>query len=427
MRQDDCGADLTFVNGQSQMESWESNFNARIVSRYSIRAGGQSLSRLCERPAPSVITTIGMKKSSATKLPPRNTSRPRTKRPRLSRFAQSLLREWIKLDLSMKNASAVVAVSGGADSVALLLSLDELIQADKLKIEILVAHLNHRLRGKASEADARWVASLAKKLGHKASIGSVDVKRRAAKTGDNLEQAARRARYEFLVQKAGAVGAGAGARLVLTAHTMDDQAETVLLNLLRGSGSSGLGGVEPVRPISADSKILLARPLLSWAERQDTENYCREQSVEFRTDEMNVDEKFVRVRVRRQLVPLMQTFNPKLVAGLTRTAELLREDSSALDRAALMLLELSQGSASGVVEETGTGLKLDLLVAAPSALRRRALRLWIEHCRGDLKRLERVHIVALEGLLLGDRGGRVIELPGGARVSRKRGLLHYIG
>jgi len=104
----------------------------------------------------------------------------------LSRFAQSLLREWMKLDLSIKNANAVVAVSGGADSVALLLSLNELIQADKLKIEILVAHLNHRLRGKASEADARWVASLAKRLGRKAAIGSIDVKRRAAKTSDNL-------------------------------------------------------------------------------------------------------------------------------------------------------------------------------------------------------------------------------------------------
>src|SRR5258708_10722642 len=341
MRQDDCDGDLTFVNGQSQMESWESNFNARIVSRYSIRAVGQSLSRLCERPAPSAVTTIGMKKSSATKLPSRNTSRPRTKRPRLSRFAQSLLREWIKLDLSMKNARAVIAVSGGADSVALLLSLNELIQADKLKVEILVAHLNHRLRGKASEADARWVASLAKKLGHKAAIGSVDVKRRAAKTGDNLEQAARRARYEFLVQKAVAVGAG----LILTAHTMDDQAETVLLNLLRGSGSSGLGGVEPVRPISAASKILRSRPLLSWAERQDTENYCREQSVEFRTDEMNVDEKFVRVRVRRQLVPLMQTFNPKLVAGGSPTTKQFRERTRGFHLALALCLLWMTGAA----------------------------------------------------------------------------------
>lgn len=95
----------------------------------------------------------------------------------------------------------MIAVSGGADSVALLLSLDELIKTGRLEIEVLVAHLNHRLRGKASDADARWVASLAKRLGHKATIGSVDVKGRAAKTGDNLEQAARRARYEFLVDR----------------------------------------------------------------------------------------------------------------------------------------------------------------------------------------------------------------------------------
>jgi tRNA(Ile)-lysidine synthase len=204
---------------------------------------------------------------------------------------------------------------------------------------------------------------------------------------------------------------------------MDDQAETVLLNLLRGSGSSGLGGIEPVRPVAAESEVLLARPLLSWAQRPDTEGYCREQAVEFRTDLMNINEKFARVRVRRQLLPLMQTFNPKLVAGLARTAEILREDSGALDGGAARLLELSlEPDLDG---QTSGSLRFDLLAEAPPALRRRALRLWIERCRGDLKRVERVHIVALERLLLGDRGGRVIELPGGARVSRKRGLLKY--
>ncbi len=345
--------------------------------------------------------------------------------PKLSQFAQSLLREWKRLNLPMTNASLVAAVSGGADSVALLLALDELIKSGRLKLEVLVAHLNHRLRGKAGDADARWVALLAKRLGYAVAVGSVDVKRRAAKTGDNLEQAGRKARYEFLENKARTTRAN----MVLTAHTMDDQAETVLLNLLRGSGSSGLGGVEPLRPIAAGSEILLGRPLLSWAQRQDTENYCRQQAVEFRTDEMNLNEKFARVRVRRHLLPLMQTFNPKLVAGLARTAELLREDSSALDREAAKLLELSLKPylASVDREEAGTFLRLDLLAAAAPALRRRALRLWIERCRGDLKRLERVHIVALERLLLGDRGGRVIELPGGARVSRKRGLLQYFG
>jgi len=343
----------------------------------------------------------------------------------ISRFSQSLLREWKRLDLPLTNAIVVVAVSGGADSVAMLLALDELTKSERLNLRILVAHLNHRLRGKVSEADASWVRSLAKNLGHKVAVSSVDVKRRAAKTGDNLEQAARRARYEFLLRKARSVKA----TVVLTAHTMDDQAETVLMNLLRGSGAQGLGGVEPVRPIASDSDVLLARPLLSWARRRETESFCRQRGVEFRSDEMNVDEKFSRVRVRRQLLPLMETFNPNLVEGLARTAELLREDSLALDRGATTLLELSIARDGVSLEGANAGaiLRVDLLAAAPPALRRRALRLWIGRCRGDLRRLERAHILALENLLLGDKGGRVVELPGGGRVWRKHGVLEYSG
>jgi tRNA(Ile)-lysidine synthase len=366
-----------------------------------------------------------MKESPAKRSPARRTESGRNSRTRLSRFAQTLLREWKRLDLPVANAKAVVAVSGGADSVALPLALDELIKSGRLTIDALVAHLNHRLRGKAGDADARWVALLAKRLGHKAACGSVDVKQRAAKTGDNLEQAARRARYEFLEQKARTTGAS----IVLTAHTMDDQAETVLLNLLRGSGGKGLGGVEPVRPLSPGSRILLARPLLSWAQRQDTEKYCRQQGVEFRSDAMNLDENFARVRVRRQLIPLMQTFNPKLVAGLARTAELLRDDSRALDQGAERLLELSLEPDLAAVEGDDAGhlLRIDLLGLAPRALRRRALRFWLERCRGDLKRLELVHIVALERLLLNGGGGRTIELPGGGTVTRKFGLLKFTG
>lgn len=342
---------------------------------------------------------------------------------RISHFSQLLLREWKRLGLPSANESLVVAVSGGADSVGLLLALDELIRSGRLNIKIIVAHMNHRLRGKVSDADARWVAALAKQLGYAVAGASIDVKKRAAETGDNLEQAARRTRYEFLAKKARA----GKANVVLTAHTMDDQAETVLLNLLRGSGAQGLAGVEPVRPISADSDVLLARPLLSWARHRETENYCRQRGVEFRSDEMNLDEKFARVRVRQQLLPLMETFNPKLVEALARTAELLREDSIALDRGATTLLELSIGQDEAPHEDqrTSAQLRIDLLSVAPPALRRRALRLWIGQCRGDLKRLERVHIAAVEKLLFGESGGRVAELPGGDRVSRKRGLLQY--
>src|SRR5438874_1652924 len=199
-----------------------------------------------------------------------------------SRFARGLLQEWRKLGLPFERDTVVVAVSGGADSVALLLALDELIHAKKLKVKLLVAHLNHKLRGAAGDADARWVRSLAKELGHRAIFGVRKVKSLASSTSDNLEQAARRVRYEFLANAAGSNNA----TRVLTAHTMNDQAETVLLNLMRGSGGEGLSGIEIVRPLTAGSEIILVRPLLSWALRSDTEDYCRQRSIDFRTDTM---------------------------------------------------------------------------------------------------------------------------------------------
>jgi tRNA(Ile)-lysidine synthase len=260
------------------------------------------------------------------KRPARANSQRATRGVRLTAFARSLLQEWRRLGLPAANARVVVAVSGGADSVALLLSISELIQSKKLKLKLFVAHLDHGLRT-VSRADARWVKALAKRLGHESLARRVDVKALAAGSGDNLEQAARRARYKFLAK----VAKEKRAVVVLTAHTMDDQAETVVLNLLRGSGMDGLGGMEPARRMGEGSEIILARPLLGWARRGDTENYCQSQAVEFLTDEMNTDERFARVRVRRQLLPQMESFNPKIVEGLARTAELLREDSPVLN------------------------------------------------------------------------------------------------
>jgi len=343
---------------------------------------------------------------------------------RLSKFARALVREWKRLELPQADAQVIVAVSGGADSTALLLLLDELIKANKLDIRLCVAHLDHGLRKDGGPQDARWVKTLGRQLGHEIAVKRVDVKRLAGKTGDNLEQAARRARYEFLAN----VASKKRAAVVLTGHTLDDQAETVLLNLLRGSGSGGLGGIGPVRRLCKESEILLARPLLSWARRRDTESYCRLRGVDFRIDEMNSDVRFARVRVRRQLLPLMESFNPKIVESLARAAELFREDSVILEHAAKRLLELSREYDGGTEAKgvTRQRLRLELLVAAQPALRRRALRQWINEWRGDLRRVERVHIIAVESLLLGERGGRVVELPGGAKISRKRGLLEYL-
>ena len=303
--------------------------------------------------------------------------------------------------------------------MALLLALDELVAAGKLKIEIVVAHLDHKLRGRASRADARWVASLGKELGHPVIVGRAQVAARAAKTRDNLEQAARRSRYDFFARTAKT----RKAQLVLTAHTMDDQVETVLLNFMRGSGAEGLSGIQAMRPLKTGGKILLFRPLINWARRQDTEAFCRAHSIEFRVDATNVDENFARVRVRRQLLPLMTSFNPRLVEAVARTADVLREDNRALERAADRLLQLSLNGNQTRARHPN-GLRTDLLRLAPPALRRRALRLWLAACRGDLRRLERSHILAVETLVLRARGERTIELPRG-RVVKKSGYLNY--
>ena len=342
--------------------------------------------------------------------------------PRLNQFARMLLAEWRRLKLPLSGETIVVAVSGGADSTALLLALEELKSQQKLYTGICVAHLDHRLR-KSSAKDAKWVSELAAKLGFRSVIRRSKVAENARANSDNLEQAAREARYAFLERTAKKVSAN----YVLTAHTMDDQAETVLLRLMRGSGGYGLGGMETLRPLAKNSSVKLARPIL-WARRLETEDYCRLRKTEFLSDEMNDDPAFARVRVRKQLLPLMQSFNNRVVEALSRTAAQLREDGAVLfnDSGALLRQAVLSTHESGEQDETGTpALDVKVLAKAPSALRRRALREWLSEARGSTRRLEMVHLVAVERLLEGNAGGRVVELPAGGRVRRRRNRLEF--
>src|SRR5215210_7643870 len=174
------------------------------------------------------------------------------------RFARRLLREWRLRGWPLRGESVLVAVSGGADSTALLLALEELKRAGLLGVDLTAAHLDHGLRGEASAGDARWVEGLARELGFECVLGRAALSEGA---GENLEQAARRARYEFL----GEAARTCGARAVLAAHTLDDQAETVMLRLLRGSGAEGLAGIAPERALEEGGEVYLRRPLLNWA------------------------------------------------------------------------------------------------------------------------------------------------------------------
>ena len=343
---------------------------------------------------------------------------------RLNQFSRMVLAEWRKLRLPMSEETIVVAVSGGADSTALLLAIEELKRQHQIYTGICVAHLDHRLR-KSSSKDAKWVADLAEKLGFRSVIGRA---RALEETNDNLEQAAREARYAFLQRTAKKVSAN----YVLTGHTMDDQAETVLLRLMRGSAGFGLGGMEAVRPLAKNSSIKLVRPLL-WARRIDTEEYCRVRRIKFLSDEMNDDLTFARVKVRKQLLPLMQSFNNRIVEAISRTASQLREDGAVLSDDSDALLRRAavsnneEGNEEGVERDETKPPVLDVkvLANAPPAIRRRALRQWLSEARGGTRRLEMVHLVAVERLLEGNSGGKVAELPNGGRVRRRRNRLEF--
>jgi len=334
-----------------------------------------------------------------------------------------LLVEWRKLKLPVSEETIIVGVSGGADSTALLLALNELANAGKVSVRICVAHLDHKLR-KTSGEDAEWVEKLASRLGYESVIGRSKVAEIARANNDNLEQAAREARYAFLMRTA----KRKSARYVLTAHTMDDQAETVLLRLMRGSAGAGLGGMEAMRPLSSKmsgkTSIQLVRPLL-WARRSDTENYCRLRKQEFLIDEMNSDLGLSRVRVREQLLPLMQSFNNRIVEAISRTAAQLREDRAVLLSDSDELLRKASLSADENDETAVPALDVKVLAIEPPALRRRALRQWLSQARGSLRRLEMVHLLAVERLLEGTAGARTVELPGGGKVKRSKNRLEF--
>jgi tRNA(Ile)-lysidine synthase len=340
--------------------------------------------------------------------------------PVLTDFARRLLRELRALGVAPADEKPlIVAVSGGADSAALFAGLAELKFAGKIKTEIVAAHFNHKLRGAESDADAEFVAKLAKRFDGDFALGAWDESENLLRLRDNLEQAARRARYNFLAT----IASRRETDRLLVAHTLDDQAETVLMRLLRGSSAEGLAAMKTITKYEAEitnlnekkpairnsQPAIICRPLLAWARREMTENYCRTRQIDFRTDAMNLDSRFMRVRVRRELLPLLKTFNPKIVETLARTACLLGEDNEELNEIARTMLENADF----------TELKTQ-----SSAIRRRVLRNWLKRERGGtLGKIENKHLLAIDRLFLTGAGESRVEIPGGAVVKKNGKLL----
>lgn len=301
----------------------------------------------------------------------------------------------------------LVALSGGADSLALTAAVA--FEAPRLGIEASAVVIDHGLQD-ASAAQAEKAADAARALGLEASVVAVEV---AADGG--LEAAARDARYAALRAEAQRLGVAA----VLLGHTLDDQAETVLLGLARGSGGSSLMGMAPVREDEA-SAVLWMRPLLA-VRRETTRAACAAAGLTFWDDPHNDDPRFARVRVRSRVLPVLEAeLGPGVAEALARTAEQLREDSEAFR-------EMIDETIEDIVEhaEAGISVSIPALAANPAALRHRVIRHVVQSEFGVS--LTRTQTLEVARLVTDWHGQAPIDLPGCTAERRGTRLVFTAG
>ncbi len=307
---------------------------------------------------------------------------------------EKLLAAITQYNMLARSRCVTVALSGGADSVALLHAL--LSVKDKLSLEIRAAHLNHCLRGAESDRDEAFVTSLCERLGVPLTVERADIKAECEKTGESTELCARRIRYDFLER----VAAGG---VVATAHTASDSAETMLFNLTRGTALKGLCGIPACRGI-------FIRPLI-FATRAEIEAYCEKNGIDFVTDSSNLSDDYNRNKIRHKVVPYLKGINDSLENTMSRTAKILSDDNSFLNEVA-----------SGLYTEVRTdcGIDAQRLKSAHIALVRRVIVQYLTECEIEASSLMVEQIIGILGggcVMLAK--GRVFEVKNGV-LSEKR-------
>ncbi|MBQ8171656.1 MAG: tRNA lysidine(34) synthetase TilS [Oscillospiraceae bacterium] len=264
-----------------------------------------------------------------------------------SNFSETVKNTIKQYDMLRSGDRAVVALSGGADSVSLLFVLKEI--SEELCFTVGACHVNHGLRGEESDGDMRFCQELCGRLGVELEVLDTDV-RSFQKKHESIEETARRVRYDFFAR------VSEGARLA-TAHNSNDSTETMLLNLMRGTGLKGLCGIPPVR-----GNII--RPLL-YCTRAEVEEYCAENGLSYVTDKTNLSTDYTRNKVRHILLPEMQKINGSFLDTAERVRRNLCEDSELLESMAAQSLEAAK---------SGCGYSVDALCTLPRPIRTRAIR-----------------------------------------------------
>ena len=288
------------------------------------------------------------------------------------------------------DAPVLLAFSGGADSVALL----DMMQKEYPDAPILLAHVNHGIRGEEALRDRTFCETVAKERGLEIAILDADIPALAKERGQSIEEAAREVRYAFFAD----LMRERSIPFLLTAHHADDHLETVLFRMARGTGLAGLCGIAPMRPFA---KGHLVRPLLGFT-KQEILQYCKEQGVNFVTDSTNADTTYARNRIRAEVLPVLESlFADSSHRAVQMSAELC-EDEACLEELAKAFVKENT---------TARGISYLHLQKAHSAIRRRALQMWFEKERGAT--LESVHLQSLLQLIEREDKTARVALPSG--------------
>ncbi len=289
----------------------------------------------------------------------------------------------------------LVGVSGGPDSVALLHALSEV--KDELKIELVIGHLNHNARGEESDRDAEFVKGLGDSLQVKTLIEKVDVMAHQVTNKASFQETARYLRQEFFLKSMRQVGASK----IALGHTLDDQAETVLMNFLRGSGLKGMGGMSPVR-------LPYIRPLF-YCSRSEVIDFLNDRNISYRVDSSNEKVDYLRNRIRLELIPLLQEkYNPRIKENLFEASGIFRGDNDYLRT--LEKHEFERIVLNFDKDET-LSMDIERFVELPLALKRRLIRRGIESVKGDLRKISFFHIQETLRLFDKNEKGKRIDLP----------------
>ncbi len=319
--------------------------------------------------------------------------------------------------LLVGGGTVVVGVSGGPDSLCLLHVLDRLREG--YGIALHVAHLDHRIRGLESKEDAAFVAKLAEEWGLPATVEARDVPRLARESKLAIEEAARQVRYSFLGQVAQAVGA----RRIAVGHNADDQTETIIMHWLRGAGLAGLRGMLPQTdlgemrleaawPDHPPLDIQLIRPVLETS-RAEIEAYCLECGFKPRFDRSNLDTTYYRNRLRHELIPHLESYNPNIREVLCRSAQIIGDDYNFLQA------ELERVWPAVVSSESGEAITFDLdrWRALPTSQQRSILREAVHRLRRSLRNINWIHTENALSALRAKPAGTQVTLPQGLMLS----------